>query len=46
MVVASGVVKVGVQVMRSWDCRVYADLDACLVLGDGSTCRLDRVEAA
>jgi hypothetical protein len=46
MVVASGVVKVGVQVMRSWGCIVYADLDACRVLEDISTCRPDGVEAA
>lgn len=38
MAVASGVVDVGVQVMRSWDCIACADVGTCLFLGrDNST---------
>jgi hypothetical protein len=38
MAVASGIVDVGVQVMRSWDCIVCTDVGTCLFLGrDNST---------
>jgi hypothetical protein len=46
MVVASGVVETGVQVMRSWDCIEYTDVGTCLVLEDNSSSRLDGVETA
>jgi hypothetical protein len=46
MVVASGVVEMRVQVMRSWDCIGYTDFGTCLVLEDNSSGRLDGVETA
>jgi hypothetical protein len=46
MVVASGVVEMGVQVIRSWDCIVYTDVGTCLALQDNSSSRLDGVETA
>ena len=45
MVVASGVVEMGIQVMRSWDCIVYTDVGTCLALEDNSSSRLDGVES-
>ena len=45
MAVASGVVDVGVQVMRSWDCIACTDVGTCLALEDNSSSRLDGVES-